>query len=149
MLTLIEICLTLIALALALAVPGLGSRWFGFVEHRFAALARRRRLSVLLVGFLALAARAAVLPILPVPKPRVDDEFSYLLAGQTFAHGRLTNPTPPMWKHFETLQELMKPTYQLKYPPGQGLALAFCDLVAGQPFVDVWLSVGLMCAAGK
>ncbi|HET7213391.1 MAG TPA: hypothetical protein VFL79_07385, partial [Terriglobia bacterium] len=139
--------LVVVALALAFIVPDVGSRWFGRLEWAFGNLARQKKLSVLTVGLTALTMRAALLPILPLPVPGIGDEFGYLLLSDTFAHWRLTNPTSPMWVHFENSNILWHPTYTSKYWPAQGMMMAVGQVLMGHPFWGVWLSIGLMCAA--
>ncbi len=146
-LLMVEGCLSLILFALAFSWPRIGNSIFTRIENAFRSLARRRGLSVLVVGLTAICLRLAMLPIIPIPLPFVPDDFSFLLAAQTFASGRLTNPTPAMWVHFETIHVTMVPTYMSMYFPAQGLVLAAAKVLTGQPWFGVLLMGALMCAA--
>ena len=95
----------------------------------------------------ALISRALLLPILGIPQPRINDEYSNLLMADTFAHHRLTNPTPAAWEHFETFHVNLTPTYHSKYPVAQGAALALGTIVFHQPWIGVYLSTALLCGA--
>ncbi|HEY1806473.1 MAG TPA: hypothetical protein VGG45_18520 [Terracidiphilus sp.] len=137
---------TTIAVALAFVWPQLGANFFKRSERYFGRLAKRRGLPVY-AGVSVIVLRLALLPWFPIPLPFVPDDFSFLLAADTFAHGRLTNPTPAMWTHFESIHITMQPTYQSMYFPGQGLLLAVGQVLCGQPWIALLAMDGLMCAA--
>src|SRR5208337_1536405 len=128
----------LFVLEATLLLLAAGMAWRAGRAEEFLRRVARHRLAPLFVGVLALALRAALLPIEPIPSPIIHDEFSYLLAADTFLHGRLANPTHPFWQHFETMHVDQQPAYVSMYPPMQGLVLAAGRLLTGVAFAGVW-----------
>jgi len=146
-LMILECGMTGLAVASAFAFPRIANGLFRRVERFLGRLAQRQGLVVACVGLSVIALRLAILPLFPVPLPFVPDDFSFLLACDTFAHGHLANPTPAMWTHFESIHITMLPTYQSMYFPGQGLVLAASKVVVGNPWIGLLVVSALMCAA--
>ena len=146
LLILLRIILTPLLVIAMLHPRRRGLRAFRAARRGIARLAAHPRLTVLSAGALGFLLSAG-LSLMKPPVPHIHDEFSYLLAADTFAHGRVANPTPRQWVHFETFQVIFEPTYASKYPPAQGIMLAVGQVLTGRPLVGVWLSVGLAAAA--
>jgi hypothetical protein len=142
-----EIFLAIAVFVVAAAAARFRWHWLGCWERPIAFLARRKWLAVLLAGLTPMILRLALLPLYPPPQPWVHDEYSFLLAADTFLHGRLVNPVHPFWVHFESMHVLMQPVYASAFPIAPALAMAAGKLLFGSLWAGVWLSTGLMCGA--
>jgi hypothetical protein len=108
--------------------------------------AKRTALCMLLLAILPVALRLALLRHAPRPIPSTADDTSYLLLADTLAHFRLANPPHPFARFFETNFVLQEPTYSSIFPLGQGIALAFGQMVFKHPWAGVLLSEAIFCA---
>ena len=134
----VELAVAALLVAIFLARP-----WFGLAIRQLSQHPWRAALSV---AALPVALRLLLLPHCPVPLPSGADDFSYILLGDTLAHGRLANPTHPLHQFFEAVFIVQQPSYSSIYPLGQGIALALGQLVLGSSWAGVVLSTAALCA---
>lgn len=128
-------------------LPVLGDRPWDRLERGLRSLARRGGFAIVVTVLCSLAVNVGVSLRHGLPVPHETDEFGHLLAAETFASGRLTNPPHPLWRHFETQGVIQQPTYQSKYPPGDALFLALGRVIGGHEIFGAWIAVALACGA--
>src|SRR2546423_11525220 len=85
----------LVAGTAAIAASPVGRIIFSVAGKVADKLAKNTTAAVLTVAMFGLALTAAISILVNFPEPVVQDEFCYVLTGETFAHGRLTNPKHP------------------------------------------------------
>jgi hypothetical protein len=143
----LELIFWILVAILAMGLMRLRPAWIDYAEQKLRQTAQHQGFWLAVFPLSAVFLRVALLPWIPIPTAVILDEWSYLVGGDTFAHARLTNPTTPMWIHFETFHVNLQPTYHSMYPPAQAAALALGQALTGIPWIGVLLSTALLCGA--
>ena len=139
---------TMFALAILLAMF-FAPRDTGLIrglKRRFRSLSTRPWLCAAVVFSVSISLNI-LLASIQTPLPWIHDEFSYLLGSDTFANGRLTNPTHPLSEHFESFHILSRPSFTSKYPPASAISMAAGQVLTGYPIVGLWVILALGCVA--
>jgi hypothetical protein len=142
-----ETIAVVVVIVLAVSAPRLGRRPFLQCERIFERFAMQRTQALFAAAIFPVVVRLALLPAVPIPQPYMPDEFGHLLLADTFASGRIANPTHPMWHYFESLYVFHQPVYTAQYPIAQGLLMALPLALHLPAWLGVFASIGLMCSA--
>jgi hypothetical protein len=94
----------------------------------------------MLLFFLPIGLRLALLPVAPVPVPSGSDDFGYLFLADTLRHFRLANPPLALPQFFEQIFIVQQPVRASIFPLGQGLVLTV-------GWTGILLATGAFCAA--
>lgn len=143
----VESALTLAAILVSLAAPGLVNRPAERIERTLRPLWARPIRLVLSVMLLATTLRAAMLPLVGPSVMRIHDEHSMLLQAKTLLTGAFAAPPHPFWQHFESFHINVIPTHASIYFPGRSFPMAVGLWLADEPWVGIWLSMILMSGA--
>ncbi len=130
-------CALVISLILTLMWLGIPASRRNQLWHQLVSRWRFPRSLILVTSWTLLLTLVPVCSVGHFPRLKVHDEFSYLLGAETFVHGRLTNPPPACWEHFESFHIMLSPTYQTKYQPGMSLMLALGLWLTKEAYVGV------------
>ena len=141
----VELILVIVAAIVSLIWPRVSSI-SSVVVRRTRCIYERAWLAVTVAAVLPALMRCLILPFWYLPEPIVHDEFGYLLTADTLHSGRLSTPTHPMWRHFETPTVIHTPTYASVFPLAQSLFLLL-GMWLGHAWVGVVISMMLLAAA--
>src|SRR5688572_885524 len=112
----IFLCVAAVTIAIYVSVPA-ASRLSDAVAGVATRIVRRAFVAESIIFVIAFVLAAIPSLIWSVPMPAEPDEFSYLLAADTFVRGRSTNPPHAMADALESPDVLQRPTYASKHPP--------------------------------
>ncbi len=108
-----------------------------YAEPWLRRLASRPLMCLVLLAMAPVALRLALLPLHPVPRPEVADEFRMLAAAGNLRHFRWSSPAHPMAAFFEPAPDPATPA---------AIPIAIGQMV-GEPWVGVVLSMAALIAA--
>lgn len=129
-------------------LPAKAQRYIRLLLRRIAVVCQRigPGVSIVLAGVASVALNLLLWETAFYPVPATVDETAYLFGAETFAEGRLTNPTHPQHESLTAACRqgflIHLPSWQMKFPPGQSLFLAL-GLLAGDPRLGILLCAGL------
>jgi len=103
--------------------------------------------AMLIAAGVSLVVSLSVFAVRGEPLPNEQDERNHLLVADTLRHGRLANPSHPMWRQLEDPIAIHYPVYASKYPIGNGLLLVFGEIVFGLPIAGIWIASAAAAAA--